>query len=63
MVKVTILRLSDKKAIEANDAFPRWFGLRRESIVGHDFEELGISVKTGGTVEPRPGAGSKMSQW
>jgi PAS domain S-box-containing protein len=43
-VNVTILRLSDKKVIEANDAFVRWFGLCRESILGHDFEELGIWV-------------------
>lgn len=44
LVNVTILRLSDKKVIEANDAFVGWFGLRRESILGQDFEELGIWV-------------------
>ena len=35
-VNITILRLSDKKFIEANDAFVRWFGLSRDSILGHD---------------------------
>ena len=43
-VNITILRLSDKKFIEANDAFVRWFGLSRERILGHDSEELGIWV-------------------
>ena len=43
-VNITIVRLSDKKVIEANDAFVRWFGLRREDIVGRDSQELGIWV-------------------
>jgi PAS domain S-box-containing protein len=43
-VNITIVRLSDKKVIEANDAFVRWFGLRREEIVGRDSQELGIWV-------------------
>ena len=41
-VLVTISRLSDAKFIEANDAFVRWFGLGRDSIIGHDTRELGI---------------------
>jgi PAS domain S-box-containing protein len=43
-VNITILRLSDKKFVEANDAFVRWFGLSRERILGYDSEELGIWV-------------------
>jgi PAS domain S-box-containing protein len=43
-VNITILRLSDKKFIEANDAFVRWFGLSRDKILGHDSAELGIWV-------------------
>ena len=43
-VNITILRLSDKKFIEANDAFVRWFGLSGDTIPGHDSEELGIWV-------------------
>ena len=43
-VNITILRLSDKKFVEANDAFVRWFGLSRDGILGHDSEELGIWV-------------------
>jgi PAS domain S-box-containing protein len=43
-VNITILRLSDKKFIEANDAFVRWFGLSRDRILGHDSAELGIWV-------------------
>ncbi|MGA7905199.1 MAG: GAF domain-containing protein, partial [Terrimicrobiaceae bacterium] len=43
-VNLTILRLSDKKFVEANDAFVRWFGLSRDRIVGHDSVELGIWV-------------------
>ncbi len=41
-VNITIVRLSDKKFIEANDAFVRWFGLSREDILGRDSQELGI---------------------
>jgi PAS domain S-box-containing protein len=43
-VNITILRLSDKKFIEANDAFVRWFGLSRERILGRDSQELSIWV-------------------
>ena len=43
-VNITILRLSDKKFVEANDAFVRWFGLSRDGILGYDSEELGIWV-------------------
>jgi PAS domain S-box-containing protein len=43
-VNITILRLSDKKFIEANDAFVRWLGLSRDRILGRDSEELGIWV-------------------
>ena len=43
-VNLTVLRLSDKKFVEANDAFVRWFGLSRDRIVGHDSVELGIWV-------------------
>jgi PAS domain S-box-containing protein len=43
-VNITILRLSDKKFIEANDAFVRWFGLSRDKLLDHDSEELGIWV-------------------
>ena len=41
-VLITISRLSDEKYIEANDAFVRWYGLHRDSIVGHDTKELGL---------------------
>jgi PAS domain S-box-containing protein len=41
---MTISRLSDEKYIEANDAFLRWYGLRRDSILGHDTKELGTWV-------------------
>ena len=41
-LNITILRLSDAKFIEANDAFVRWFGLGRDRIIGHDSQELGI---------------------
>jgi PAS domain S-box-containing protein len=41
-LNITILRLSDAKFIEANDAFVRWFGLGRDKIIGHDSRELGI---------------------
>ncbi len=43
-VNITILRLSDKKFIEANDAFVRWFGLSRERLLGQDSKGLGIWV-------------------
>jgi PAS domain S-box-containing protein len=41
-LNITILRLSDAKVVEANDAFVRWFGLDRDRIVGHDSRELDI---------------------
>ncbi|MBV9105467.1 MAG: PAS domain S-box protein [Verrucomicrobia bacterium] len=41
-LNITILRLSDAKFVEANDAFVRWFGLGRDRIIGHDSKELGI---------------------
>src|ERR1700730_10076852 len=41
-LNITILRLSDAKFIEANDAFVRWFGLDRDQIIGHDSQELDI---------------------
>jgi PAS domain S-box-containing protein len=43
-VNITIVRLSDKKFVEANDAFVRWFGLRRQDLLGRDSQELGIWV-------------------
>jgi len=43
-VNITIVRLSDKKCIEANDAFVYWFGLSREDILGRDSQKLGIWV-------------------
>ena len=39
---MTIARLSDGKFVEVNDSFARWFGLDRESILGHDSWELGL---------------------
>ena len=41
-LNITILRLSDAKFIEANDAFVNWLGLGRDRIIGHDSRELGI---------------------
>jgi PAS domain S-box-containing protein len=41
-LNITILRLSDKKFVEANDAFVRWLGLDRDRIVGHDSRELNL---------------------
>lgn len=43
-LNITILRLSDARFVEANDAFVRWFGLDRESLLGHDSRELDIWV-------------------
>jgi len=43
-LNITILRLSDAKFVDANDAFVRWFGLDRDKILGRDSEELGIWV-------------------
>ena len=41
-LNITILRLSDAKFVEANDAFIRWLGLDHDRIVGHDSRELNI---------------------
>ena len=41
-VLTTISRLSDKKFIEANDAFVRWSGLSHDRFVGQDSGELGM---------------------
>jgi PAS domain S-box-containing protein len=41
-LNITILRFSDAKFVEANDAFVRWLGLDRDRIVGHDSRELDI---------------------
>ncbi|MBW0001403.1 MAG: PAS domain S-box protein [Verrucomicrobia bacterium] len=43
-LNITILRLSDARFVEANDAFVRWFGLEREQLLGHDSRELDIWV-------------------
>jgi PAS domain S-box-containing protein len=37
---MTISRLSDERFVEVNDAFVRWYGLRREDILGHSTTEL-----------------------
>jgi PAS domain S-box-containing protein len=39
---ISLLRLSDGKFVEVNDAFARWLGLDRDSIVGHDTQELNV---------------------
>ena len=41
-LNITILRLSDARFVEANDAFIRWLGLARDQIIGHDSLELNI---------------------
>jgi PAS domain S-box-containing protein len=41
-LNITILRFSDAKFVEANDAFVRWLGLDRDRILGHDSRELDI---------------------
>ncbi|MBV9489038.1 MAG: PAS domain S-box protein [Verrucomicrobia bacterium] len=43
-LNITILRLSDARFVEANEAFVRWFGLARDQLLGHDSRELGIWV-------------------
>jgi len=43
-LNITILRLSNARFVEANDAFVRWFGLERDKIIGHDSRELNIWV-------------------
>jgi PAS domain S-box-containing protein len=42
---MTISRLSDEKYVEVNDAFVRWYGLRREDILGHSTKELGTWLR------------------
>ena len=39
---ISLLRLSDGKFVEVNNAFARWLGLDRDSIVGHDTKELNV---------------------
>jgi PAS domain S-box-containing protein len=39
---ISLLRLSDGRFVEVNDAFVSWLGLDRERIVGHDTKELGV---------------------
>jgi PAS domain S-box-containing protein len=41
---ITLSRLSDDKFVEVNDSFARWFGLDRDSILGHDSWELGLWI-------------------
>ncbi|MBV8351444.1 MAG: GAF domain-containing protein [Verrucomicrobia bacterium] len=41
-LNITILRLSDARFVEANDAFIRWLGLDRDKVVGRDSRELNI---------------------
>ena len=44
---ISLLRLSDGKFVEVNDAFARWLGLDRDSIVGHDTKELNVWLNRG----------------
>jgi PAS domain S-box-containing protein len=39
---ITLSRMSDGKFVEVNDSFARWFGLDRDSILGHNSWELGM---------------------
>jgi PAS domain S-box-containing protein len=39
---ISLLRLSDGKFVEVNDAFARWLGLDPDKIVGHDTKELDV---------------------
>ncbi|HEY0791917.1 MAG TPA: PAS domain S-box protein [Chthoniobacterales bacterium] len=43
-LNITILRLSDARFVEANEAFVRWFGLERDRLLGHDSRELAMWV-------------------
>jgi len=43
-VQLSIMRLSDRKFVEVNDAQVRWFGLDRDKILGRDSVELGMWV-------------------
>ena len=36
--------MSDDRFVEVNDSFARWFGLDRDSILGHDSWELGLWI-------------------
>jgi two-component system cell cycle response regulator len=42
---MTILRLSDQKYVEVNDAFVRWFGLNRDEIIGRDTNCMAVKSK------------------
>jgi PAS domain S-box-containing protein len=44
---ISLLRLSDGKFVEVNDAFARWLGLDRDRIVGHDSKELDVWLNRG----------------
>ena len=39
---ISLLRLSDGKFVEVNDAFARWLGLDRDSIIGRDTKQLNV---------------------
>jgi PAS domain S-box-containing protein len=43
-VQVSIMRSSDQKFIEVNDALVQWLGLDRDKIIGRDSVELGMWV-------------------
>ena len=43
-VQLSIMRSSDKKFIEVNDALVQWLGLDRSKILGRDSAELGMWV-------------------
>jgi PAS domain S-box-containing protein len=43
-VQLSIMRASDKKFIEVNDALVQWLGLDRDRILGRDSLELGMWV-------------------
>jgi PAS domain S-box-containing protein len=43
-VQLSIMRASDKKFIEVNDALVQWLGLDRDRILGRDSVELGMWV-------------------
>ena len=56
-VQLSIMRLSDKKFVEVNDAQVQWFGLDRDKILGHDSVELGMWVN----LEDRASSGRILS--
>jgi PAS domain S-box-containing protein len=39
---ISLMRLNDGKFVEVNDAFARWLGLSRDSIVGYDTMQLNV---------------------